>query len=321
MTTITQADVGHAALKVGESVFSGMKFLGGKAFEAAKSRVAPSPGPTPEGRLGAYSPGVISSGGGGGGISRSAPDNPGTDEVMERLRKERRYSNTSCVAAALQGESPATGSGSGSSPSGSQPLTSISPHTRSVAEPGHYVTVLDLVGLLVTDTKRSGRTRVGVEDTIVRAAPVARKVDEFLVSRSQLIVDLKFAEDGTSIAAALKNGHTVRVVKLHPIPSVVFVAQSADSSPMDGTTQVETAARKASEVYELQRGRTGAIIETMGWARDGRWFGLATRNRTVHVFGVNPFGGKPDTASHLDGRVRNVEVTVTILKLLIYHPR
>lgn len=39
MTGMTQADVGQAALKVVESVFSGMKFLGGMALDAAKSRV------------------------------------------------------------------------------------------------------------------------------------------------------------------------------------------------------------------------------------------------------------------------------------------
>ncbi|KAF8964574.1 hypothetical protein BDZ97DRAFT_2058466 [Flammula alnicola] len=50
ITIMTQADVGHAALRVGESVFSGMKFLGGIPLEAAKSRV----GPGPEGRIGAF---------------------------------------------------------------------------------------------------------------------------------------------------------------------------------------------------------------------------------------------------------------------------
>ena len=57
MTGMRQADVGRAALKVRESVFSGMKFLGGVALDAVKSRVtgkgAGSSG-TPEGRVGEY---------------------------------------------------------------------------------------------------------------------------------------------------------------------------------------------------------------------------------------------------------------------------
>ena len=43
------------------------------------------------------------------------------------------------------------------------------------------------------------------------------------------------------------------------------------------------------------------------WAR---WLAVGTRNRTVHVFGVNPYGGKPDVRSHVEGRVRNVDVIV-----------
>jgi hypothetical protein len=59
MTGMRQADVGRAALKVGESVFSGMKFLGGVtvALDAVKSRVAgkgAGSSGTPEGRVGEY---------------------------------------------------------------------------------------------------------------------------------------------------------------------------------------------------------------------------------------------------------------------------
>jgi hypothetical protein len=44
--------------------------------------------------------------------------------------------------------------------------------------------------------------------------------------------------------------------------------------------------------------------------RDGRWTELETRNRTVHVFAVNPYGGPPDVKSHLEARVRIVELVV-----------
>ncbi|KAF5309146.1 hypothetical protein D9619_012845 [Psilocybe cf. subviscida] len=308
LTTITQTDVGNAALKVGESVFSGMRFLGGKAFEAAKSRVvppAPSLGPTPEGRLGAYSPGGTV-GGGGVGTSKSAPDNPGVEEARERLRKERRHSNSSSMAATPLGDAGVVGG----SPSGTQYLTGVAPHTRSIAEQGHYVTVLDLAGLVAAERKQPGDN--DGDGPRRRTAP--KKIDEFLVSRSQPIVELRFAVDATSVAAALKNGHTTRVFKLHPMPAVVLAAQAMSSASMsneriEATSLVETAARKASQMYELHRGRTGAIVEAMEWAKDGRWFGVATRNRTVHVFGVNPYGGKTDIRSHLEGKVRNVEVT------------
>lgn len=58
-------------------------------------------------------------------------------------------------------------------------------------------------------------------------------------------------------------------------------------------------------MYDLRRGRTSAIIEGMDWAEDGRWVAIGSRKRTVHVFAVNPHGGKTDVSSHLEGRVKN----------------
>src|ERR1700733_7743977 len=43
----------------------------------------------------------------------------------------------------------------------------------------------------------------------------------------------------------------------------------------------------------------------------GAAVGTATRRRTVHLFAVNPYGGKPDHRSHLEGRVRNVDEVVS----------
>ena len=37
---------------------------------------------------------------------------------------------------------------------------------------------------------------------------------------------------------------------------------------------------------------------------------IETKKRTVHVFPVNPYCGKADIASHLEGRVRNFDVIV-----------
>jgi len=83
-------DVGQAAPEVGESVFSGMKFLGGIALDATKSRVTGKLGADssgmPEGRVGGYGHARsashteetrIRSGPGGRFASRSAPDKAG----------------------------------------------------------------------------------------------------------------------------------------------------------------------------------------------------------------------------------------------------
>ena len=280
---MSQADVGHAALKVGESVFSGMKFLGGMALEAAKSRVSAV---GPEGRVGAFGSsgaratgvgetGLSGSPGGGRFVSRSAPDE--NSGVGEDARRDRGYGHS-------------TWEQQQSSPSGSSPhLTTVAPSTRPTGASGHYVTVVDLAPLL-------------------RGAPgaVPVRVDEFNASRSQPVADVSFARDGTSVAAVLRDGHSVRVFKLQPVPGVLRAARGGGVDALEG-------GRRAAHVYDLFRGRTSAVVEGLDWADDGRWLAVGTRNRTVHVFGVNPYGGKPDVRSHVEGRVRNVDVIVRTL--------
>ena len=58
-------------------------------------------------------------------------------------------------------------------------------------------------------------------------------------------------------------------------------------------------------MYDLRRGRTSATVEGVELADDSRWIAVGTRKRTVHIFPTNPYGGKPDHRSHLEGRVRN----------------
>ena len=64
-------------------------------------------------------------------------------------------------------------------------------------------------------------------------------------------------------------------------------------------------------MYNLRRGRTPAVVEGITSSDDGRWIAVGTRKRTVHVFAVNPYGGKPDNKSHLEGRVQNVSELVS----------
>lgn len=57
--------------------------------------------------------------------------------------------------------------------------------------------------------------------------------------------------------------------------------------------------------------RTAAIVEAVECTQDGRWVAVATRKRTVRVVVVNPYGGKPDQKSPLEGRVRNFDEVVS----------
>ncbi|KAJ7712437.1 hypothetical protein B0H16DRAFT_1624929 [Mycena metata] len=84
---------------------------------------------------------------------------------------------------------------------------------------------------------------------------------------------------------------------LRPLPSLgVLSGHQVDPLPAP------------AQVYALRRGRTGAVVEAVASARDGRFVALATRRRTVHVFAVNPYGGRADVRSHLGARVRDAEI-------------
>lgn len=284
---MTQADLGQAALKVGETVLGGMKLLGGMAYGAARSRVS-----------GDFGRVVVGRGGEPGGrrfVSRSAPDTAPVDNESDSEQKlrERRFSNTSGYHVA-----PPTNSSS-----------------SATSNTGYYITLLDLSPLA------AGKKG---------ALPV--KIDEFMSSRSQPIADLRFSADGTSLAVIQRDGYVVKTFKIRPIASILLSSSSTTTSGLNNNNNNETEMRKQQQqqrwrqqplsnsvqVYNLRRGRTSAVVEGSDWSKDGRWLAIGTRKRTVHVFAVNPYGGKPDIASHLEGRVRNVDFFVRFSLFLFF---
>lgn len=304
------ARVGEGAMRVGESVLGGMKFLGGMALEAARSRVgapvggvATGGGAAPEGRLGAYARSGSSLSGSPVNarfVSRSAPDENSALSMGENLRDRRRYSGVSALST-WDPRVPAPASVSaGSSPnSGAPHLATVAPATRPTTESGHFITVLDLGALL------RGGGHEGVLGRSGSAAPI--KIAEFNASRSQPVADVQFAGDGTGVGVVLRDGHAVRLFRLQPMPRAL---RDARAMANEGERDMVGHARHA---YDLYRGRTSAVVEGVDWARDGRWVAVGTRNRTVHVFAVNPYGGRPDVRTHLEGRVRNGDVLVSFL--------
>lgn len=255
ITNMTQADVGHAALKVGESMFSGMKFLGGMALEVSKHRVISSIDP-------------INSGNAGNFVSRSAP-NRQVDVEGQHVRG-RRHSSSSSTHDQVQS-------------------ITVAPFKRSCVEEGYYITVVDLAPLLPL------QTNVG--------QPV--KIGDFMVSRKQPVAKLEFSSDGISIGVVLKDGQSLKIFRLQPNP--YRLAQPE----ITGASESEISKVISVHVYDLRRGRTSAVVEHIDWAKDGRYVGVGTRNRTVHIYALNPYGGKIDIKSHLEGRVRNVETVVS----------
>lgn len=165
--------------------------------------------------------------------------------------------------------------------------TKVAPSTKPSREKGHHVTIVDLAPL-----HNLGKVS---------------RIDEILVSTSQPAAKIEFSADGTSVGVALRDGHSMKVFKLKPSPRI-----DASSSPEEADERGEPDYQGSTQVYDLHRGMTSAIIECIVWAVDGRYVGISTRNRTVHIYAVNPYGGKADLRSHLEGHVRNVEAMVGI---------
>lgn len=64
-------------------------------------------------------------------------------------------------------------------------------------------------------------------------------------------------------------------------------------------------------MYDLQRGRTNAIIDGIDISSDGRWVAMGSTKNMTNVFATNIYGGKADGYSHMGGRVVNCKELVS----------
>ncbi|KAJ2933401.1 hypothetical protein H1R20_g3686, partial [Candolleomyces eurysporus] len=289
-----------------------MKFLGGIALEAAKNRInnsidstASSPttgagrvvaeGSTPGGVRGFFSRSAPS---GGGGVIKplSALDS-------EEERKRRRFSGMS-------------GGGTGGDTQDARlQKGSVSPNaTQPRIERGYAVVVVDL------DTLLGSPGVARSEDGAVVKQQHPRVVVEFIGSRSQPIANLAWSEDGAEVLVVPRDGYLTKVFRVRPAPAPLrkdsdsskpvpsgTAAGAANPSAANSVSRATNVLGSVVQLYELRRGRTTAVVEDAKVVGDGRWTGVLTKNRTVHVFATNPLGGRPHHASHLAGRVMNAE--------------
>lgn len=124
-------------------------------------------------------------------------------------------------------------------------------------------------------------------------------VASFMASKYSPLSTLTFSPDGCSVLSIAREGQVARVHQLQPVPG---------GPPSEDL-----------HVYDLHRGRTSAVIESVEWSNDGRWIAICTRKKTIHVFAVNPYGGPPDLDSHLSGRVINSQELVRLR--VVFHFR
>jgi WD40 repeat protein len=303
---MTQADLSNVALKVGGTVLSGMKSLGEKAYSAALSRAGLAmesmSGQSVKGLLGprGEDTGLARMAGVGRFFSRSAP-------AAANDHHERRYSTSSVTnpdsghgqdhGASLTEIGSDDGARSVLDENTSDVVPPTPLATSTAAQAGHHVTVLDLEGLL----RGRGTGKV-----------TPRKVAEF-VTKNRAISGIAFSDDGNSILVSPRDGQVCQVFQLRPNP----VVPTAQEREVRAAVESDPSTKRDApwHMYDLRRGRTNAVIEGVDWAEDGRWIAIGTRKRTIHVFAVNPYGGRPDQRSHIEGRVRNYTQLVSLLSL------
>ncbi|KAF5364610.1 hypothetical protein D9758_005561 [Tetrapyrgos nigripes] len=296
---MSQADLGNAALKVGGSVLSGMKTLGGFAYKGAVAAAASgsnaNSGSNSRGGMSALANKFF---------SKSAP---AASQVADR-----RYS----VSSTASGFEEVNSQESEVTQDDPEDRSSVLPKTIPSTENGYYVTVVDLSALFDSSS----------DETSNRKKPIV--IAKFITSKIQPVANVWFSQDGTSVLVAPRDGQVAQAfaVRTNPVPRMIQdgpESRSSDdprqrtasgrglsSAPRSSKSKNSARSSAATDapplhVYDLRRGRTPAVIESAAWADDGRWVALGTRKRTVHVFPVNPYGGKSDVLSHMEGKVRN----------------
>lgn len=270
---VTPGDVGQAAIRVGGTVLSGVKALGGLAYNVARNKAFGDSTP-PRRPTSSTTP---TDGRPGSGVS--ALFKPTQD-----IRRQRTASPIEATEATTMMQSV---------------LTALPSLPVSSDYSTRHITVIDLSPLL----------RLGGRPTEPEV------LAEIAVPRSQPVSKLSFSNDGTRLAVSSRDGHTIKVYGIHPTSKAVRRVLTGsrggpDSGYGDGLRSLIHAGLHAGQftpihLYDLQRGRTNAVIENISWNDDARWMAVGSRKRTIHVFPTNPYGGRPDDASHLEGHVKN----------------
>lgn len=264
----SQADLGTAAVKLGGSVLSGMRVLGGMAYSAARAGVS---------------------------AAAVAAERRYSAEVNPPSITPGRFVSRSAPAAS---EQPHPQQGPTTSPK--MPLEPSLVDREVSADRNNYITVVDLHSLYSQS----------------QPPPCPARIAEFTVGQDQPISLLQFSDDGNSIIVARRDGQTMKVYQLRSLPAGIRSCGWTDESGNRVTVDSSKPVHPPWHVYDLRRGRTSAVVESLSLAHDGRWMAVATQKGTVHIFASNPFGGPTHEASHLHHKVVNPQDVVCCISII-----
>jgi hypothetical protein len=179
-------DVGSVAMKVGGSVLSGFKTLGGMAYRYGAAKIAES-----QGRESLASSTAQAR---GGNQQHQAPGGGITTKFFSK----------SAPAATPERHRRSLSMGGSSSQSGTAEVNVTPSRSTPVTENGYYVTVVDLAGL--------SNTAHGISNSAIKP----RAISEFLAFKSHPVAKLSFSADGTSLLAVPKDGQATKVFQIRP---------------------------------------------------------------------------------------------------------
>ncbi|GJJ14825.1 hypothetical protein Clacol_009093 [Clathrus columnatus] len=200
-----------------------------------------------------------------------------------------------------------------SAPATTMSAASLAPNTdpnspSSLTTSGaNWITVLDLKPLLNGELPR----------VVSRFAPFSSDS----TSRGEISKLWFGAGGGTGAAPMLcvapREGQRVSVFQIR-LSRRIFNARSDRSGIGSDSTKPNSASPETNindeaklemplHWYDLRRGLTSAKVENVTWDRAGKWVGISTARRTVHIFAPNPYGGKTDRQAHFQTNVPNAE--------------
>jgi len=149
-----------------------------------------------------------------------------------------------------------------------KPLSRCAPEQEGIpnetssqsAQSGYHVTIVDLSPL---------------------AAPSPRAPEpivEFLASKRQPISALRLSADSSALMGFPGDGQTIRVSQVRPAPRALRSGIS-EAGQLDGAKSAPAIPKDSLtwHMYDLQRGRTLAVVENLDWVSDGRRIAVATR--------------------------------------------
>ncbi|KAI8089343.1 uncharacterized protein BX664DRAFT_263994 [Halteromyces radiatus] len=174
------------------------------------------------------------------------------------------------------------------SPQQQQPTTST---TTTTASPSHPIVGPTVPSSVSTNTSTSSPVGMVIIRDITK---LPKNASSSILSLSTVahfkphmhpVAILAFNAAGNLLMSISKQGHTFHIFSLYPTDKHLG---------------------NAAHLYNLSRGYTDAQVEDCQFSIDSTWCAVTTARGTTHMYTINPYGGKPEINSHVNGKINNL---------------